>query len=294
MNYKDRCKGAFIGLAVGDALGTTLEFTRRDTYVPLTDIVGGGPFEMNPGEWTDDTSMALCMAESIIARGKVAPDDILYRFYKWMRYGENSVKGYCFDIGGATATGIRSWMKNQTVVNNLEEEKSGNGGIMRLAPAVICAWSDLDEAIGNAIETSDTTHGSETCADAAFYMAYYMWNLIHGVDQKPVVRKAKFAEITNTDYTKVPRKKIRSSGYVMHTLEAAIWALENTDNFKDAVLLAANLGDDADTVAAVTGQLAGAKYGFSAIPKKWREILCMGDYLEDVAELLYEIGNKGE
>lgn len=290
MNYKDRVKGAFIGLAVGDALGTTLEFRRRDTYEHIDDIVGGGHFQMNPGEWTDDTSMALCMAESIIAKGGINASDILYRFYQWMRYGVNSPKGYCFDIGGATASGIRSWMKHQTVVNNLEEEKSGNGGIMRLAPAVMCAWNDLDQAIGNAIETSDTTHGSETCANAAFYMAYYMYNLIHGVDQKPIVREPTFAEITATDFTKVPRKKIKSTGYVVHTLEAAIWALENTTNFKDAVVLAANLGDDADTVAAVTGQLAGAKYGLSSIPAKWRDILYMGDYLEDTAELLYEMG----
>lgn len=284
---KDRAMGSLIGLAVGDALGTTIEFKERDTYVPVVDIVGGGPFGLKPGEWTDDTSMALCLADSLLT-DEFDADYLLSRFNDWYTSGLYSVKGRCFDIGATTRSGITAWAKNGTVEHNYEEWDSGNGGIMRLAPAAMKFYDNADWAARIAVAQSSTTHASILCLDSAEFLARYLVNLYNGLDVRPMdgVWCKEVQDIVTTDYMGVSRDDIASSGYVVHTLEAAVWAVANTDNFKDAVLLAVNLGEDADTVGAVAGQIAGAKWGLSSIPVEWVERLAMRDVLMDRAERL--------
>jgi len=294
LTVRDRCVGSLLGLAVGDALGTTIEFSVRDSYKPVVDITGGGPFNLPVGGWTDDTSMALCLAESLIAEPSLDEHDLLGRFSNWLNHGYLSVTGRCFDIGGTTYSGICNWEQHHIVVNNIGESNAGNGGIMRLAPAAIVAHSAADRASNLSVRQSSTTHGSQLCIDSADFLARYLVNLYHGQNTKPVIHSwsESVAEIATTDYTAVDRELISSSGYVVDTLEAAVWAVDRSDSFESAVLLAVNLGGDADTVGAVAGQIAGARWGASSIPADWLDRLMWRDRIEQLADQLYELGNR--
>ena len=290
---EDRVTGSLVGLAVGDALGTTIEFQSRDSYTPVTDIVGGGPFNLRPGDWTDDTSMALCLAESLISTAPdLDADDLLSVFYRWYQQGHNSVKGHCFDIGGTTSSGIMRWRRQGSVVNNTDAHSAGNGGIMRLAPAAMISWSDADRASEIARGQSATTHASPECLDSADFLARYLVNLYQGADIRPVSDRwcESVQRIAETDYTGVSRDSISSSGYVIDTLEAAVWATTNANDFESAVLLAVNLGHDADTVGAVTGQIAGAIWGQSGIPAHWVKQITWIDRIQQLALELYRHG----
>ena len=167
-----RAKGAMMGLAVGDALGTTLEFTQPGTFTPITDIVGGGPFRLKPGEWTDDTSMALCLAESLMERQTFDPIDQLQRYTRWWREGHLSSNGRCFDIGNATRAALSRFMKTgEAFCGSTDPQSAGNGSLMRLAPVALFYASQPSEAIRRAAESSRTTHAADECVDACRYMA---------------------------------------------------------------------------------------------------------------------------
>lgn len=276
MTNKDKLLGSFVGLAVGDAVGTTVEFRDRDTFEPVTDMVGRGPFNLPVGYFTDDTSMALCLAESLIEYPLLDRDDLLGRFSKWFREGVNSPTGRCFDIGTTTRAAIINWEKTGSVLNNTKPWDAGNGSIMRLAPATIKYHHDIDLAVSVAIMQSETTHGSVEACDSCdlltrILLAAYNTdskNAVLGIDVQDHWADSVKNILKTLDVT---RDEVKSSGYVIHTLHAALWCFKNTGNFRDAILLAANLGDDADTVAAVTGQIAGAFYGLSGIPSGWTE-----------------------
>src|SRR5580700_5935523 len=142
---RDRAIGALIGLAIGDAVGTTLEFKQRDTYEPLRDMDGGGPFHLNPGEWTDDTSMALCLADSLIeTNGQFNPADLMHRFVRWRENGENSVNSRgCFDIGIITNAALNRWLRDKDpYAGSVDPGSAGNGSLMRLAPVAIRFWNN--------------------------------------------------------------------------------------------------------------------------------------------------------
>jgi len=274
---KDRALGALVGLAVGDAVGTTLEFVARDSRPPLTDLVGGGPFGLKPGEWTDDTSMALCLADSLIAdRGQVVPRHLLGHFVNWWRHGFNSVTGECFDIGGATRNALRNFELHGSVENNRERQLQANGSLMRLAPVVLCARSQ-HAAIALALAQGGTTHSAPVPQQCCQKLAAYLWHTIEtGLLPGGVTAKAGLA-----------RRDVSSSGHAPATLDAACWSVATTGDFRSAVLRAVNLGDDADTVGAVTGQLAGALYGLSGIPADWLERLAWRDDIAARAEKLW-------
>lgn len=278
MDIKDRLRGSFLGLAVGDAVGTTVEFRSRDTFEPVTDMVGKGPFNLPAGYFTDDTSMALCLAESLIEYAELDRNDLLNRFSKWYREGVNSPTGRCFDIGTTTRSAIVNWEKNGVVLNNTGPWDAGNGSIMRLAPAVIKWHNDSDRAIATAIMQGETTHGSEEACDSCDLLARVLLTAYSTTDKNAIlnidVQEHWSDSVKNIlNRLDVSRDEVKSSGYVIHTLHAALWCFKNTDNFRDAILLATNLGDDADTVAAVTGQIAGAFYGMNGIPSDWLDKL---------------------
>jgi ADP-ribosyl-[dinitrogen reductase] hydrolase len=260
----DRALGALVGLAVGDAVGTTLEFCLRDTYPPLTDMVGGGPFRMPPGGWTDDTSMALGLADSLVELGRFDGADVMRRWLCWMEQGAYSHTGTCFDIGNQTAAALRRFQRDGSFPQ--PTDAAGNGAIMRLAPVVLFALREPPErrravAAELAVRQARLTHNSAEAAETAEAMAGFLHDLLHGAGPEVL------GEVAAT------RNLVRSGGYVLETWDAARWATATTGSFREAVLAAANLGEDADTTAAVAGQIAGAMYGYAGIPSMWRERL---------------------
>jgi ADP-ribosyl-[dinitrogen reductase] hydrolase len=288
-----RALGAFIGLAIGDAVGTTLEFTRRDTKPHLTDMVGGGPFGLKAGEWTDDTAMALALADSLAVDRNLNPADLIRRFVDWHRRGTYSCTGRCFDIGATTAQALRRFeASGDPYAGSTDPMSAGNGSLMRLAPAALAHLHDPATRADVAARQSRTTHAAPEAVDACVFFADLLADAINGVPRSTVLapRTIKaapaIAAIAAGSWRSKHRDQIRSSGYVVHSLEAALWCVARTDDFRSAVLLAANLGDDADTVAAITGQLAGALYGASGIPKEWCAKLAWLDRLGAAAGAL--------
>ena len=294
----DRAKGALIGLALGDALGTTLEFSGRDTLPRVTDLVGGGPFGLAPGQWTDDTSMALCLADSLLDRGGVDPRDLMERFCKWHKRGHNSVTGICFDIGETTKAALRSFRATGVPLSgSTDPDTAGNGSIMRLSPVAIRWWRDPAKAIDAARLQSRTTHGAVQAVEACALFAELLVEAIAGRPKESVLGSREWdgdpgiAKVAAGSWLTKERAAISSSGYVVHTLEAALWCVGRTDSVADALVLAANLGDDADTVGAVTGQLAGALWGVSGVPAAWLDRLSWRERMESLAEHLFQAGS---
>lgn len=291
---RDRALGAFIGLAVGDALGTTLEFETRDAKPPVTDMVGGGPFNLLPGQWTDDTSMALCLGDSLIACDGLDERDLMERFARWYLHGENSSTGSCFDIGITTRNAIEQFRRtDDPIAGPTDARTAGNGSIMRLAPVAIRYHNDRERLRVAARRQSYVTHGAAEAVDACEALATVLASLIQGQPLTDVLSRSYgpfcpgVQRVMDGSYRRKARNEIRSSGYVIHTLESALWCVNETTTFRDAVLLAVNLGDDADTIGAVTGQIAGAAYGVLAIPKEWATSLSGNDRLVRVVEQLY-------
>lgn len=280
----DKFRGAMLGLALGDALGTTLEFKARDTYQHITDIVGGGPFSLEPGQWTDDTSMALCLAFSLLNCGGFNAYDQMSNYRLWRDEGAFSVNDKCFDIGITVSGAIQSYVDSgNPFCGSTDPQTAGNGALMRLVSIPLFYFSSIKKVIKWAGESSRTTHGAQESISACQYYSALIWGAVSGVSKRELLDGI-YEPLTGlwSDYplsqavervafgaASKSRDQIKSTGYVIDTIEAAIWAFANTSSFKDGALLAANLGDDADTVCAVYGQLAGAFYGEQGIPVSW-------------------------
>lgn len=297
-DVRSRARGALLGLAVGDALGTTLEFTKRESTAPLTDMVGGGPFNLPVGYWTDDTSMALALADSLIAHDGLNPNDLMQRFCAWWRDGEYSPTGECFDIGNATSSALASFERTgDPIAGSTHTQSAGNGSLMRLAPIAIRGARRDPKAIRDEARLqSSTTHAAPVCLDACEAWAVILRAVILGADIGDAIEQAKsldypdpIGSIIAGSWQKKSRLEISSSGYVVHSLEAAMWCNSRGANFRDIVLLAANLGDDADTVAAIAGQLAGARFGIDGIPDEWLKRVAWSERLINTADRLLEI-----
>jgi ADP-ribosyl-[dinitrogen reductase] hydrolase len=292
-SIEDRALGALLGLAVGDALGTTLEFRARDTYQPLTDIVGGGPFKLAPGEWTDDTALALALADSLASDDRLDEEDLLRRFVEWWQEGTYSCTGRCFDIGLTTRAALMHWQATGASHSaSADSQLAGNGSLMRLAPVAIRFWHDRDRLTDVAARQSKTTHAAPEAVDACVAFANVLADAIEGRSKAEVLRDRSeaYAGAAGTvmagGWRGKSRAAIRSGGYVVHSLEAALWCVDRTSTYREAVLMAANLGEDADTTAAITGQLAGALHGASGIPDQWLEKLAWRDRIRAMAATL--------
>lgn len=292
LDVADRAVGALLGLATGDALGTTVEFSPRGTFEPLTDVVGGGPFDLRPGQWTDDTSMALCLADSLLTQGGFDPKDQLERYQRWRREGYLSSTGRCFDIGGTVREALRRFEVSESPRSGpTSPNRAGNGSIMRLAPVVLAYHPALGAIDRYSAESSVTTHGAEEAVASCRILGTILGMLLSGNEKAEALSSVRPAtwmsprlrQIASAEYREKGADEIRGSGYVVDCLEAALWSFERTDSFEAAVLQAANLGEDADTTAAVCGQLAGAYYGAPGIPERWRETIAMRDMIEDWA-----------
>jgi len=293
---RDRALGAFVGLAIGDALGAPVEFCRRDTFEPVTGMRAGGYFKLPAGAWTDDTAMALCLAESLIEHPELDQKDLLDRFCLWADKGVNTSTGVCVGIGQNTLRVLGNYhRKGELLAPETRQKSDGNGAIMRLAPVAVRHWRNPSEAQRIAELQSRTTHYSDLSAGACEALVSALCSLISGdaweqasepdhADHWPASIKA----IVHENWNGRDRDSIHSTGFVVHTLEAAMWAVDTTSSFAAALLKAVNLGDDADSVGAVAGQLAGARYGLTGIPQNWLDVLIHRERIEAIGQQLFD------
>lgn len=308
MQLIERYRGCLLGLAVGDAVGTTLEFEPPGTFTPIDDMVGGGSFRLKPGQWTDDTAMALCLAESLIEQEGFVPVHQLEKYLQWFREGHLSSTGRCFGIGNTVYSALRRFEQTRAPYCGSRDPRSaGNGSLMRLAPVPLFFAQNPKAAIEKSADSSRTTHGARTAVDACRYMAALLVGAVHGIsreellsshyspipgywEENPLVEE--IDEIAAGSFKHRQPPEIQGIGYVVKSLEAALWAFYHSQSFKEGCLLAVNLGDDADTTGAVYGQLAGAFYGEQGIPQPWRDKLAYRNPIESFADRLFSIAQS--
>jgi ADP-ribosyl-[dinitrogen reductase] hydrolase len=259
-------------------------------------MVGGGPFDLSPGQWTDDTSMALCLAESLLTRGGFDPTDQMTRYVDWWRRGYKSSTGRCFDIGMTVRSALFKFeATKQPYAGSDDPRSAGNGALMRLAPVVLFYYPDLAKAQAYAVESSRTTHAAPEALDCARLLSYLIAGALAGSSKAQLLRATalglaspKVVNLASGSYVTKDEADIAGTGYCVASLEAALWCFHHTQSFEEAILRAANLGDDADTTAAIVGQVAGAYYGLDGIPRTWRACLHMGDA---IAQMGYALGS---
>lgn len=326
-----RIRGSLYGTAVVDALGGPVEFRRRGTFAPVTSYRFNATFGLKPGTWTDDTSTMLCLAQSLVdTDGKFVIHDQIRKYVRWYQDGYMSATGKCFDIGNATRQSLDIWREAgnisalelrhyQNMVDRAltHERACGNGSLMRCAPIPLIYHHSPVLAQKSAALASTPTHPHPTCQEACQVYTH----LITLIMTKPGITKAelftalqefpftstvlrttfdrykdKREEQSATDFehfVQTPDFQIKSSGYVVHTLEAALWAFLSTLTFQEGALKVVNLGDDADTVGAVYGGLSGAWYGIEAIPNEWIDGLQAKSILDEVAGGVVKLVEKG-
>ncbi len=304
----ERYRGTLLGLAAADAVGATLEFKPPGTFAPISDMAGGGQFRLEPGQWTDDTSMAMGLAASLVETQGFDPADQMARYWRWYKEGYMSSNGRCFDIGNTVRDALHRWRQTGTpLAGSIDPYSAGNGSIMRLAPVPMAYAHDPAQAIEESGESSRTTHGAATAVAACRYFGGLLVGALNGQEKAALLAShyapvpdywqtqplpAAIDAIAAGSFKKRLPPDIQGSGYVVKSLEAALWAFYHSDNFRDGCLLAANLGDDADTTAAVYGQIAGAYYGEQGIPTAWREKLALRDTIESLADQLFTLSRK--
>jgi ADP-ribosyl-[dinitrogen reductase] hydrolase len=298
--FADRNAGCLLGLAVGDAVGTTLEFRPKGSFEPTRNMVGGGPFQLKAGEWTDDTSMALCLAQSLIECKGFDARDQMEKYCRWVETGYLSSNGKCFDVGTTVMRALKRFKKSGNPYSGCADERSqGNGSLMRLAPIPMFYNLSADKVIEYCGESSKTTHAVNECVDACRLFGIMLkMALDGGWTKEEILKQTAYKPTTPTmqgiaegNYFNKTVEQIHGTGYVVQSLEAALWCFYTTESYGAAILSAANLGDDADTTAAICGQLAGAFYGASAIPQEWLDKLVMRNEIESMARQLMEVGH---
>jgi len=261
-------------------------------------MTGGGPFRLKPGEWTDDTSMALCLATSLVEKHGFDPHDQMERYGRWHDEGYLASNGRCFDIGSTISGALRQFKQtHEPFSGSTNPMSAGNGCIMRLAPVPMFFHPDLEKVTYYSGESSRTTHGARECIDACRLFGAILSRALAGQSKEEVLfagyddknsLSPKIQEIAGGNYRDESEDDISGSGYVVACLEAALWSFYHTGNFRDAVLKAVNLGDDADTTGAVCGQIAGAFYGAGNIPQEWLDRLARYELIVELADRLGE------
>jgi ADP-ribosyl-[dinitrogen reductase] hydrolase len=279
-----RFRGCLLGLAIGDALGTTLEFSPRDK-ITINDMIGGGPFGLRAGQWTDDTSMTLCAAHSLIESGRFDPECHMVNFLRWRDEGLYSSMDHCFDIGRTTNLAISTYKNTGLYYAGIKDPaQAGNGALMRLAPDVLFYYKQPQLACQVAELSCLITHGATEAIDASRYFSALLCGALKGIGkatlldgiyepspgfwcEKPLCESIE--RIALGSYKQKSKEQISSTGYVVHTLEAVLWAFYHSDDFSDGALLAVNLAGDSDTIGSIYGQLAGAHYSETGLPIDW-------------------------
>ncbi|CAF1196752.1 unnamed protein product [Didymodactylos carnosus] len=338
-----RIYGSMLGMAIGDAVGACVEFRPRSFMVmhPVEDLQGGGTWGLKAGQWTDDTSMTLCLAASLINKKGFQPYDQLVRYNWWYQQGYMSSTGECFDIGKATEDSLREFSSRQqkfarenrlpskhidflpdNCVTKFEKDMTtecsapgvaGNGALMRLAPVPLFFYRRPAYAVYYAGKSALLTHGDKKAADACRYYAALICGAMHGYEKNRLLDKKFYdnayalgwfgneqlhQEIIDIAAGSFRQKRgyddgIRAGGYIIRALEAALWAFDRDNNsFKRGVLLAVNLGDDTDTVAAIYGQLAGAVYGHDNLPQEWVDQIYASNFIKCLSDWIQYEGNE--
>ena len=307
MEFLGKVKAVVIGHAVGDALGVPVEFASREELdkAPVTDMEGYGTYPVPAGAWSDDTSMSLCTLDVLCKYG-LNYDRIMINFGKWYYNDEFTPTGEMFDVGNTCSIAIENYVvgkKSYLECGRSGERDNGNGSLMRIHPVVLyLANKDMpiEEKIEKVHTMSALTHAHERSKIGCGIYAFVLWELLKsptmsaikdGLAQAEAFYQGRtefvhYSRLFDKTFIITPRNVIKSSGYIVDTLEAAVWCLLTTNSYKEAVLKAVNLGDDTDTVAAVTGGLAGALYGYDAIPQEWKELLLKREYIEDLCKKL--------
>lgn len=300
---EERARGMLLGLACCDALGTTNEFLPREEALRLAGIVGGGPFELDAGKWTDDTSMALCLADALLDTGRYDSEAVMNAYADWRFRGRRSSTGKCFDIGAQVAAAIDGFLESRGALISVSEprtDSAGNGCIMRLAPVIIAGFASRrpGDIVKMARVSARETHYSFEAEAATEVFAALLVNAMRGLRKDAIIevswareasaRPEEFERVlaltVSTDPAVRAEAEARTTGYVIHGLALAVHGLMDFDSFESGALAIASLGGDADTNAAIYGQLAGAHYGVEAIPRTWRETVFEGGEILSLAD----------
>ena len=322
-NLEYKIKSIIFGHAVGDALGVPVEFCSREELQkkPVTTMQGFGTYPYPAGCWSDDTSMSLAALDSL-ASGELDFDDVMLKFGEWYNKGKYTPMGIIFDVGNTCSFAIENYLVDHKTIGECGltgERSNGNGSLMRIHPFVLYAYikflNGTEEGYWTWMsclkQASALTHAHERSIMGCHIYADCLSFLLKEPTKESLKAAIKFAEgdldylpefdhyrrIFEPDFEKLPMEAIKSSGYVVDTLEAALWCFLTTDNYRDCVLKAVNLGDDTDTVAAVAGGLAGALYGYDAIPTEWLDTLKRRDYIEEMCErasVAWNLAKKGD
>jgi ADP-ribosyl-[dinitrogen reductase] hydrolase len=277
--HQDKAIGMFMGLFIGDALGAPLEFIRpHEMSKTLTEMEGGGVHDTAEGEWTDDGAMAVAIADAYTTSKRFNPEAIAMNFVIWKKTGHFGTRDYVFDIGRTCSEAIERITPTHPYAGSCSYSSSGNGSIMRVAPIVLANHNSLPHALAQSIAVSLMTHGN---ADTVNYITAFVSELMTGKKDD------------DFDYLRHQRDS-GSKGTINHAYITAWECVEETSSFEKALVMAVNKGYDADTVGAVTGMLAGRKYGLKGIPTRWLDKLVKKDELIDMAEKLYALGGDDE
>jgi len=275
--HQDKAIGMFMGLFIGDALGAPNEFMRpSEIKTPITDMVGGGVHDTAVGEWTDDGAMAAAIADAYIVKKRFAPDEIALNFMTWRKSGFFGTRNYVFDCGRTVSEAVADMTTTHPYRGSTAPNASGNGSIMRIAPIVLANHNSVTQSVAQSVAVSLMTHGN---SDTIEYITGFVAELHSG------------KKLDEFDYLR--NYNLRQSyghGSIMHAYNMAWHCVDETNSFEAALVMAVNKGNDADTVGAVTGMLAGRKYGYKNIPRRWLDKLVKRDHLVSMAEALYKLG----
>jgi ADP-ribosyl-[dinitrogen reductase] hydrolase len=306
---KEWIRSALFGVAVGDALGVPVEFKSRDDIAqnPVTDMLGFGTYNLPPGTWSDDGSLTFCLAEALTRTFDL--EVIGENFVKWYRSNFWTPRGIVFDIGISTRKAIQRLEKGKAahLAGDVDVDSNGNGALMRVLPLLFYIQDKTpNERFELTKLVSSITHGHIRSTIACFYYLEFARHILAGKEKQVIYQKLQseipkyltdfqiapseinvFNRLLRQQINILPVQEIQSSGYVLHTLEASIWCVLNTENYRDAVLKAVNLGIDTDTTAAVTGGLAGLLYGIENIPEKWLIQIARKPDIEDLCNRLF-------
>jgi ADP-ribosyl-[dinitrogen reductase] hydrolase len=293
---RERFQGALMGQAVGDALAVHTQFRKPGSFAPVGDMLGGGPFDLPRGAWTDDTAMALLLAESLLERDGFDAHDQVRRYARWQREGHGSATGQCVGIAANVARSLATAQyKRQPFAGSHDPDQLDKDPLSRVAPVVMFFFADAATAVSRAVEAARVTAQAPLVLDCVRLLAAMLHQALSGREKAAILRPPRETWLgTNTrlevvglyegSYARRAPPDITGGGHILQALEAALWAFHRADSFREGALLAANLGRDSDVVTAVYGALAGAHHGVSAIPGIWRNSLMKKDVVIDTSD----------
>lgn len=314
MTERNIYKDILFGVAVGDALGVPVEFKSRQAISqnPVIDMTGFGTYNLPAGTFSDDSSLAFCLAEALTQEFSL--QKIGNNFVAWLNNNFWTPRGNVFDVGIATSQAIKRLQGgcNLELAGGMDVSDNGNGSLMRILPLLVYIKDkELGDRYQITKQVSSITHGHIRSVIACFYYLEFARQLVNGIDKFQIYKNLQteisehlnslsinpieielFDRLLKANIYELTDKEIFSSGYVLHTLEASIWCLLTTDNYKAATLKAVNLGEDTDTTGAVTGGLAGLLYGYNTIPKSWLQQMARKDDIEDLANRLRDFASR--